>query len=115
MTTNDREENPPRINDPILTTEELAARWKISTDTIRRMIRDGLLRHIPIGQGARKYSRGPSQYRFRIEDILAFEQTEARIRRPPTPVEPTTKPKPATSGVVPTGPRTFTRRSGRKK
>jgi len=48
----------------MLTRRELAARWRVSKETLKRKERAGLLRAIRIGRGVRYYAA----------DILAFEK-----------------------------------------
>jgi len=48
----------------MLTRRELAARWRVSKETVRRKEGAGLLRSIRIGRGVRYYAA----------DVLAFEK-----------------------------------------
>jgi hypothetical protein len=47
----------------MLTRRELASRWRLSTETLKRREHAGLLRALKIGRGIR----------YRLSDILAFE------------------------------------------
>jgi hypothetical protein len=48
----------------LLTRRDLAERWRVSGETLKRRERAGLLRALKIGRGVR----------YRLGDILAFEK-----------------------------------------
>lgn len=50
---------------PFITRRDLADRWQVSTETIKRKERAGILRALKLG----------SAIRYRMADILAFEQS----------------------------------------
>ena len=54
----------------MLTRRDLAHRWRVSTETLKRREKDGLLRALKIGKGVR----------YRLSDILNFE-AEAEVVR----------------------------------
>jgi hypothetical protein len=54
----------------MLTRRDLASRWRVSTETLKRREKAGLLRALKIGRGIR----------YRFADIVAFE-AEAEVAR----------------------------------
>jgi hypothetical protein len=48
----------------MLTRRDLASRWRLSTETLKRREHAGLLRALKIGRGIR----------YRLSDILAYEK-----------------------------------------
>ncbi len=56
--------------DEMLTRRDLAHRWRVSTETLKRREKAGLLRALKIGKGVR----------YRLSDILNFE-AEAEVVR----------------------------------
>lgn len=62
------------MGDPLWTAEEVAKRYQVKESTVRRWVRSGWISALDVGSGKR-----PGPYRFREEDLRAFE--EARLRR----------------------------------
>ncbi len=56
-------------SEQLVTRTDLADRWRVSIETLKRREKAGLLKAMKIGRGIR----------YRLSDILAFE-TEAEIR-----------------------------------
>jgi excisionase family DNA binding protein len=50
--------------DRLLTTGEIAERWRVSPKTVRRLVAKGVLRSVRIGR----------QIRFRLADVVSLEQ-----------------------------------------
>jgi hypothetical protein len=53
----------PQLSAQLLTRKELCARWKLSTETLKRRERCGLLPFLKLGRGVR----------YRVADIEALE------------------------------------------
>ena len=56
----------------LLTTEDLAERWSITTNTLRTMARKGR---------AAPYFYLGGNFRWRIEDVLAFEAEQVKLKQ----------------------------------
>jgi hypothetical protein len=56
-----------QANQQFITRRDLADRWLVSTETLKRKERAGLLRAFKIGRGVR----------YRMADVLAFEEGAA--------------------------------------
>ena len=54
----------------MLTRRDLARRWRVSTETLKRREKAGLLRALKIGHGIR----------YRLSDILNFEASAEVVR-----------------------------------
>jgi excisionase family DNA binding protein len=67
-------QNAPEGPGPILTKQDLARRWKVSTDTIDKLARDRV-------HGVRSFRVG-RQVRFRLCDVEAYEQKNLTRMRP---------------------------------
>lgn len=78
----------------LLTIDDLAARWGVGDEVIRRHIRDDGLPFVPLGRSA---GRKP-QYRFRLAAVERWEADRERVReRPEAPAAP------APAGSAPPG------------
>jgi DNA-binding transcriptional ArsR family regulator len=54
----------------MLTRRELSGRWRVSTETLKRKEKAGLLQSLRIGRGVR----------YRLRDVLAFEDASEVAR-----------------------------------
>lgn len=65
--------------DRLMTEDDLAARWSVGVDIVRKILAEGQLRAIPFGKSKSLASPGPKVIRFRLADV---EDYEASISRP---------------------------------
>ena len=58
-----------------LTMREVANRWQVTPETVRGLAKEGKLPHLRIG----------ASYRFREEDVVAYEEAQYRPAREEVP------------------------------
>ena len=59
----EKEPTLPDTSDPLVTRQEVAKRWRQSTETVKRRERAGFLHALKLGRSVR----------YRLSDVLAFE------------------------------------------